>query len=81
MNSAVEEFLSKYKKMEENPKPVGSYRLRFGKHKNQTFDWIYNNDKQYVAWVVGNRDETYIKRLKKYFIERIEQEAEQDHAE
>lgn len=73
MTSAIEQFLKKHKK-QPSPKPVGSYKIRFGKHKDKTYDYIYENDKEYVAWVLTNEDETYIKRIKKYFIERIEQD-------
>jgi hypothetical protein len=75
MHSAIENFLKQHGKTG-TPKPVGTYLIRFGKHKNKRYDWIYENDKEYVAWVVTNKDETYIKRLKAYFMERIEQEAE-----
>ena len=75
MHPAIQQFLSQHGKTG-TPKPVGSYKIRFGKHKNRTYDWIYENDPAYVAWVVTNKDDTYTKRLKAYFMERIEQEAE-----
>ena len=52
----------------------GNYKMRFGKHKDKTYRYIYDNDKQYVKWVVTTQDSTYIKRLKEYCLERIELE-------
>lgn len=77
MHSAIEQFLKQHGNMEKKAKPVGTYTIRFGKHKGRSYDWIYENDPAYVAWVVSNKDETYTKRLKNYFMERIEQDAEQ----
>ena len=78
MHPAVERFINQHQKTGKGTaKPVGTYTLRFGKHKGRTYDWIYENDPAYVAWVVTNKDETYIKRLKAYFMERIEADAEE----
>lgn len=75
MHSAIEKFLKEHGKTGK-AKPVGTYVIRFGKHKGRSYDWIYENDPAYVAWVVTNKDETYTKRLKAYFMERIESDAE-----
>ena len=72
--ASIHKFLQEFEEKSEEPKPIGTFRLRFGKHKNQTYDWIYENDKNYVKWILTNNDDTYIKRIKKYFIERIEQD-------
>jgi hypothetical protein len=75
MHPAIERFVKEHR-TNKTARPVGNYTIRFGKHRGKTYDWIYDNDKEYVAWVVTNKDETYIERIKKYFMERIEEEAE-----
>ena len=46
--------------------------MNFGKHKGQTYNYIYDNDQQYTKWILTNTDNKYIKKIKAYFLERIE---------
>lgn len=49
-------------------------RLRFGKYKGKTYDWIVNNDKDYAIWIYDNwnGDKDYLCYLSRHEIkERI----------
>jgi hypothetical protein len=74
MHPSIIKFLSEHGKSNEARK-VGTYTLRFGKHKGRTYDWVYENDHAYVAWIVSNKEDTYTKRIKSYFMDRIQQDA------
>lgn len=32
--------------------PVGSWEVKFGKHRGQTYRWIVENDAEYAKWLV-----------------------------
>ena len=32
--------------------PVGEWEVKFGKHKGQTYRWIFENDVEYAKWLV-----------------------------
>ena len=67
-------FLQQFEEPKPEDKPVGETVINFGRHKGKTYDYIYENDKQYVRWVITNKDEKYIKKIKAYFVEKIQQD-------
>ena len=67
-------FLEQFENKQEENKPMGETVINFGRHKGATYDHIYENDKQYVKWIITNKDEKYIKKIKAYFVERIEKD-------
>lgn len=38
-------------------------QIKFGKYKGKTFEYIYQNDKDYFTWLYENIDNTAIKEL------------------
>ena len=69
-------FLEQFDNLEEHQeeKPVGETVMNFGKHKSKNYDEIYNTDKIYVKWIVTNKEDKYIKKIKAYFLQRIEED-------
>ena len=72
----IEHFTELYKS--EAPDDIGAYRISFGKYKNKNFQWIYENDKGYVCFLLKKLDPVTNSIMFEYFNERIEQEAEPD---
>jgi hypothetical protein len=74
--SSILKFLQEMdKQLEQEEKPMGETVMTFGRHKGKTYDYIYDNDKQYVKWVITSKDsEKYVKKIKAYFTERIQQD-------
>lgn len=72
--SSILKFLQEFDEKPQETKPMGETIMNFGKHKGETYDDIYKNDKNYVKWIVTNNDEKYIKKIKAYFIDRIQQD-------
>lgn len=76
----MDEFLAKHSK---NPKFVnstfdaGNQCFTYGKFKGSTYKEIFENHKDYVAWLVQCKGEqlTFVKRAYAYFINRIEEES------
>lgn len=58
----------------EEIKPIGENLMKFGRHKGATYDNIYENDKEYVKWIITNKEDKYIKKIKAYFVDRIQQD-------
>ena len=69
----LSKFLEQFETKKEE-KAIGETTMNFGKHKGQTYDYIYDNDQQYTKWIVTTTDNKYIKKIKEYFLERIEQD-------
>ena len=74
----IEHFTELYQK--EQCDDIGLYRISFGKYKNKNFQWIYENDKGYVCFLLKKLDPVTNSIMFEYFNERIEQEAEPDEA-
>jgi hypothetical protein len=73
--SSILQFLKDFDEKPQETKPMGEMVLNFGRHKGKTYDYIYENDKQYVKWVITSKDsEKYVKKIKGYFTERIQQD-------
>ena len=73
--SSILKFLQEMDKQpEQEEKPMGETVLNFGRHKGKTYDYIYDNDKQYTRWVITTKDDKYIKKIKGYFVERIQED-------
>ena len=72
--SSILKFLQEFDEKPKEKLPIGETIMNFGKHKGSTYDDIYKNDKNYVKWIVTNNDEKYIKKIKAYFIDRIQQD-------
>lgn len=72
--STILKFLQEFEKKPQEKKPIGETIINFGKHKGSTYDYIYENDKNYVKWIITNKEDKYIKKIKAYFIERIQQD-------
>lgn len=71
--SSISNFLKQFEEKKQEV-PIGETIMNFGKHKGKTYDEIYNNDKLYVRWLVTSTDNQYIKKVKNYFLEKIEQD-------
>jgi hypothetical protein len=76
--SYLNKFLEQFEEKKEEIKPIGETLMGFGKHKGKTYDFIYKTDKSYVKWVVTNKDEKYIKKIKAYFLQKIEEDFNMD---
>jgi hypothetical protein len=72
----LEHFTELYKS--ESPDDVSAYKINFGKHKNRSFKWIYENDKSYVVFLIKKLNYETNTIMLDYFKEMIEQEAEPD---
>ena len=72
----LNKFLEEFDNLEEHQeeKPVGETVMNFGKHKNKSWDYIYDNDLPYIKWIVTNKEDKYIKKIKAYFLQRIEED-------
>ena len=72
--SALDTFLKKYNNVPESSEsPTGSRVMTFGRHKNKTWDWIYDNDKSYIAFAMKG-DTRYWKKPQEYWRSRIEED-------
>jgi hypothetical protein len=74
----MEAFLNKYgvKKTENVQLKEGDQLFTFGKHKQKSYDWVWENDKPYVAWLLGTKDLKYVKKPYDYFVFKVETEIE-----
>lgn len=60
-----------------NDKPEEKDQVfNFGRNKNKSFEWVFENDVQYVVYVLKLKDDQmkYFKKAYTYFYNRIEQE-------
>jgi len=71
--SYLNRFLEQFEEKKEVT-PIGETTMNFGKHKGVTYNEIYRTDKAYVKWIVTNTDNKYIKKIKEYFLQKIEKE-------
>ena len=69
----LSKFLEKFETKKEE-KPIGETTMNFGKQKGQTYDYIYDNDQQYTKWIVTTTDTKYVKKIKAYFLQKIEEQ-------
>ena len=77
--------MSNYNKMEEfikknggKPfsinKPIDDNNFfKFGKHKGISYDVIFEDDKQYVGWILEKGDPKYYKKIQEYYKKKIEE--------
>ena len=74
--SSILQFLKEMdQKSEQEEIPIGETIMTFGRHKGKTYDEIYENHKEYVKWVITTKDsEKYVKKIKAYFIKRIQED-------
>ena len=73
-SEALDKFLEKYNDVKESPdSKAGDRLLTFGKYKNRTYDYVWENDKNYVAFVL-KADSRYWSRVQSYFKEKIEED-------
>ena len=68
----MEAFLREH----ENKPDVGSYKFKFGKYRNETFEHVYNTDKSYCAFLFRKLDREKNKVLLDYIETRVKQEYE-----
>lgn len=59
----MDNFLKIYGKSQFNENVKIENIMTFGKYKNKSYDWIYENDKAYIVWILQTNEET-----RKYFI-------------
>lgn len=72
--ASILRFLQEFEEKPQETKPMGETVMNFGRHKGETYDYIYENDKNYVKWVITNKEDKYIKKIKGYFVERIQED-------
>jgi len=70
----MDQFLKQFNDSERVSVPLEQRVMGFGKYKGKTYAEVYNTDKNYVKWIVTNKDDKYIKSVKKYFTERIQED-------
>ena len=63
----MEKFLAKYN----NKQDPGNYTFKFGKYKGSTFKQVFDDDKEYVAWLFHTLDREKNDVILSYFEERI----------
>ena len=71
--SYLSRFLEQFEEKKEETH-IGEILMGFGKYKGKTYDFIYKTDKAYVKWVVTTTDDKYIKKIKAYFLQKIEED-------
>lgn len=47
-------------------KPLGKYKMGFGKHKNKFYEEIAKKDLQYLIWCAETLDLKFVKNIVKY---------------
>ena len=75
----MDSFIAKYgtkKQFETNTFNEGYQVFTFGKHKNKTYNYVWLNDKPYVAWLLSSSTEQmkYIKKPFEYFKFKVDTE-------
>ena len=75
--SYLSRFLEQFEEKKEET-PIGETLMGFGKHKGKTYDEIYKTEKSYVKYIVTNPDDKYIKKIKAYFLQKIEEDYNMD---
>lgn len=71
----MDQFLAQFENKEENKEnvPLANRKLTFGKHRDQTYEYVYLNDPSYISWVFRNPDNhQYFKNAMIFWKERIE---------
>ena len=74
-NNKMEEFIKKNggKPFSIN-KPIDDNNFfKFGKHKGISYDVIFEDDKQYVGWILEKGDPKYYKKFQEYYKKKIEE--------
>ena len=74
-NNKMEEFIKKNggKPFSIN-KPIDDNNFfKFGKHKGISYDVIFEDDKQYVGWILEKGDPKYYKKIQEYYKKKIEE--------
>ncbi len=61
-------------KQHSSSKDVANYTLKFGKHKDKTFEQVYSEDKAYVAWCLQTLEQEKNGKMLDYFRQRVEQD-------
>lgn len=76
----MDEFIKKHSK---NPKfenstfDAGNQVFTYGKFKGSTYKEVYENQKEYVCWLIQCKGEqlNFVKRAYVYFVNRINEES------
>ena len=74
-NNKMEEFINKNggKPFSIN-KPIDDNKFfKFGKHKGMSYDVIFEDDPQYIGWIMTNGDPKYYKKIQEYYKKKIEE--------
>lgn len=50
------------------PRPIGKFRINFGKYATETYDWLLENDPLYAKWLV---DKVRSKKIRAYLREKL----------
>ena len=74
-NNKMEEFIKKNGgKPFSFSKPIDDNNFfKFGKHKGISYDVIFEDDKQYVGWILEKGDPKYYKKIQEYYKKKIEE--------
>ncbi len=71
MSSSILNFIKTNKK-QSNPVDIPAKNsFNFGKYKGETYDEVFEKDKEYVCWVLG-ADPKYYSKIQNYYKKLIE---------
>jgi len=83
--SSLQKFTAKYCNQSEHLpflQRLGQRKFNFGKYKNKTYDEVWEEDKKYVAWIVGKKNHEsgkYFKTVIGYYEMKIAEEFGSDN--
>jgi hypothetical protein len=66
--------MDNFLKQHSSSRDVANYTLKFGKHKDKTFEQVYSEDKAYVAWLLQTLEQEKNGKMLDYFRQRVEQD-------
>ena len=70
--SSLNNFLALHSKKQQQPIVVPEKNIfNFGKHKGKTYDQVFEEDKEYVAYCLG-ADPKYYRKFQEYYKKLIE---------
>ena len=64
--------MDNFLKQHSSSRDVANYTLKFGKHKDKTFEQVYSEDKAYVAWCLQTLEQEKNGKMLDYFRQRVE---------
>jgi hypothetical protein len=66
--------MDNFLKQHSSIRDVANYTLKFGKHRDKTFEQVYNEDKAYVAWCLQTLEQEKNGKMLDYFRQRVEED-------